>query len=53
MTGTLAPTFIWFREGLEAYLIVQMAWLMVTNYRQKSPQREGVLYLCLNNFILI
>jgi len=35
MTGTLAPTFIWFREGLEAYLIVQMAWLMVTNYRQK------------------
>jgi len=35
MTGTLAPTFIWFREGLEAYLIVQMAWLMVINYRQK------------------
>ena len=35
MTGTLAPTFIWFREGLEAYLIVQMAWLMVINTRQK------------------
>ena len=35
ITGTLAPTFIWFREGLEAYLIVQMAWLMVINYRQK------------------
>ena len=35
MTGTLAPTFIWFREGLEAYLIIQMAWLMVVNTRQK------------------
>ena len=35
MTGTLAPTFIWFREGLEAYLIIQMAWLMVINTRQK------------------
>ena len=35
MTGITAPTFIWFREGLEAYLIVQMAWLMVVNTRQK------------------
>ena len=35
MTGITASTFIWFREGLEAYLIVQMAWLMVVNTRQK------------------
>ena len=35
MTGVLAPTFIWFREGLEAYLIVAMAWVMVVNTRQK------------------
>ena len=35
MTGILAPTFVWFREGLEAYLIVAMAWVMVANTRQK------------------
>ena len=35
MTGVLAPTFIWYREGLEAYLIVAMAWVMVVNTRQK------------------
>jgi high-affinity iron transporter len=35
MTGILAPTFVWFREGLEAYLIVAMAWIMVANTRQK------------------
>lgn len=35
MTGITASTFIWFREGLEAYLIVQMAWLMANTNRQK------------------
>ena len=35
MTGLTASTFIWFREGLEAYLIVQMAWLMTENFRQR------------------
>jgi high-affinity iron transporter len=39
MTGITASTFIWFREGLEAYLIVQMAWLMA----QDLPQRATVL----------
>jgi high-affinity iron transporter len=39
MTGITAATFIWFREGLEAYLIVQMAWLMT----QDSKQRAVVL----------
>ena len=35
MTGLTASTFIWFREGLEAYLIVQMAWLMTNDPRQR------------------
>jgi len=35
MTGFTASTFIWFREGMEAYLIVQMAWLMANTHRQK------------------
>ena len=35
MTGITAATFIWFREGLEAYLIVQMAWLMANTTRQR------------------
>ena len=35
MTGLTASTFIWFREGLEAYLIVQMAWLMAQTQRQR------------------
>lgn len=36
MTGLTASTFIWFREGLEAYLIVQMAWLMTHNFIQRA-----------------
>jgi FTR1 family protein len=36
MTGLAASTFIWFREGLEAYLIVQMAWLMTQNFMQRA-----------------
>ena len=36
MTGITASTFIWFREGLEAYLIVQMAWLMTQTFRQRA-----------------
>ena len=35
MTGLTASTFIWFREGLEAYLITQMAWLMAQNNTQR------------------
>jgi len=30
-----ASTFIWFREGLEAYLIVLMAWLLAQNHTQR------------------
>ena len=36
MTGITASTFIWFREGLEAYLIVQMAWIMAQSFKQKA-----------------
>jgi len=36
MTGITASTFIWFREGLEAYLIVQMAWLMAQDLQQRA-----------------
>ena len=36
MTGITASTFIWFREGIEAYLIVQLAWLMAQDLRQKT-----------------
>ena len=36
MTGITASTFIWFREGLEAYLIVQMAWIMSQSFKQKA-----------------
>ena len=36
MTGLTASTFIWFREGLEAYLIVQLAWLMTQNFMQRA-----------------
>ena len=35
MTGIASSTFIWFREGLEAWLIVQMAWLMIQNNQQR------------------
>jgi len=35
MTGLASSTFIWFREGLEAWLIVQMAWLMIQNNQQR------------------
>ena len=35
MTGLTASTFIWFREGLEAYLIVLMAWLLAQNHTQR------------------
>jgi high-affinity iron transporter len=36
MTGITASTFIWFREGLEAYLIVQIAWIMAQDSRQRA-----------------
>jgi high-affinity iron transporter len=36
MTSITASTFIWFREGLEAYLIVQMAWLMAQDLQQRA-----------------
>lgn len=35
LTSIAAPSFIWFREGLEAYLIIQMAWMMVSTHKQK------------------
>jgi len=41
MTGLTASTFIWFREGLEAYLIVQMAWLLAQNHTQRLTVLAG------------
>jgi high-affinity iron transporter len=35
MTGIASSTFIWFREGLEAWLIIQMALLTVHTTQQK------------------
>jgi high-affinity iron transporter len=35
MTGIAGSTFIWFREGLEAWLIIQMALLTVQSKQQK------------------
>jgi high-affinity iron transporter len=40
MTGIASSTFIWFREGLEAWLIIQMALLTV----QSTPQRLTILF---------
>ena len=40
MTGIAGSTFIWFREGLEAWLIIQMALLTV----QSTPQRLTILF---------
>jgi high-affinity iron transporter len=35
MTGIASSTFIWFREGLEAWLIIQMALLTVQSVQQR------------------
>lgn len=35
MTGIAGSTFIWFREGLEAWLIIQMALLTVQSHAQR------------------
>ena len=35
MTGIAGSTFIWFREGLEAWLIIQMALLTVQSVQQR------------------
>jgi len=40
MTGIAGSTFIWFREGLEAWLIIQMALLTV----QYTSQRLTILF---------
>jgi len=52
MTGFTASTFIWFREGLEAYLIVQMAWLMTQNFRQRSVVLGSTLMAVLASIVL-
>mgnify|MGYP003956275043 CR=1 FL=1 len=33
--GLVGSTIVWFREGFEIWLILQMAWLMVQNQKQK------------------
>jgi high-affinity iron transporter len=43
MTGIAGSTFIWFREGLEAWLIIQMALLTV----QSHAQRHTILFATL------
>ena len=32
--GTIGSTIVWFREGFEIYLIIQMAFLMIQNKKQ-------------------
>ena len=45
--GLVGSTIVWFREGFEIWLILQMAWLMVQNQKQKivlfSSTAIGVL----------
>ena len=52
MTGLTASTFIWFREGLEAYLIVQMAWLMTHNFKQRAVVLASTAMAILASVIL-
>jgi len=52
MTGITASTFIWFREGLEAYLIVQMAWLMTHNFRQRAVVLGSTVVAMLASMVL-
>jgi high-affinity iron transporter len=52
MTGITASTFIWFREGLEAYLIVQMAWLMAQNFKQRTVVLASTVIAVLASAIL-
>ena len=52
MTGITASTFIWFREGLEAYLIVQMAWLMTHNFRQRAVVLGSTVMAMLASVVL-
>ena len=52
MTGITASTFIWFREGLEAYLIVQMAWLMTHNFRQRAVVLGSTVVAMLASVVL-
>lgn len=35
ITSLAASSFIWFREGLEAFLIIQATWMLTTNTRQR------------------
>ena len=52
MTGLTASTFIWFREGLEAYLIVQMAWLMTHNFTQRADVLGSTVAAMLASLVL-
>jgi FTR1 family protein len=52
MTGLTASTFIWFREGLEAYLIVQMAWLMTHNFTQRAVVLGSTIVAMLASVVL-
>ena len=52
MTGLTASTFIWFREGLEAYLIVQMAWLMTHNFTQRAVVLGSTVAAMLASLVL-
>lgn len=52
MTGTLASTFIWFREGLEAWLIVQIAWNLIKNRSQQITILSSVALAILSSVML-
>lgn len=43
-TALLAPSFIWFREGLEAFLIIQTAWMLATTYKQQLTLALSTLF---------
>jgi FTR1 family protein len=52
MTGTLTSTFIWFREGLEAWLIVQIAWNLIKNRQQQLTILGSIALALLASVIL-
>ena len=43
-TALLAPSFIWFREGLEAFLIIQTAWMLTTTHKQQLTLALSTLF---------
>ncbi len=51
-TALLAPSFIWFREGLEAFRIIQTAWMLTTNTRQRLTLAFSTLFAVISAMAL-